>query len=48
MISLHPNFVSMRLTGAPSRLPTSTSILRMTIAPFVLPRHFTFWMLRDR
>jgi hypothetical protein len=48
MVSLYPNFVSMRLKVAPSRPPTSTTILRMTIVPFVLQQHFTSWMLRDR
>jgi hypothetical protein len=48
MISLYPKFVSMRPTAGLSRPPTSTTILRMTIVPFVLQQHFTSWMLRDR
>jgi hypothetical protein len=48
MISLYPNSASMRLAVAPSRPTTSISILRMTIAPFVLPQHFTCWMRRNR
>jgi hypothetical protein len=47
-IFLYPNFACMRPTVAPSRLPTSMSILPMTIVHFVLPEHFTSWMLRDR
>jgi hypothetical protein len=48
MISLYLNYASMRLTVALSRLPTSISILRMTIVPFVLPQHFTCWMRRHQ
>jgi len=38
----------MRLTVIRSRLPTSISILRVTIVPFVLRQHFTFWLVRNQ
>jgi hypothetical protein len=47
-IFLYRNFACMGLTVTPSHLPTSINILRTTIVHFVLPEHFTSWMLRER
>jgi hypothetical protein len=46
-IFLYPNFACMRPTVSLSRLPAS-SIPRMSIVHFVLPEHFSSWILRDR
>jgi len=47
-IFLYPSFASITLTAALLRLLTNKNIPHIIIVCFVLPEHFTFWMLPFR